>query len=64
MQRDLSQHDWAAAVSHKHQASAFFIGRFMHQRDRFRLKELLQLLAAQLALIIEENWGWVSPERA
>jgi hypothetical protein len=49
---------WAAATSkNKRQASAFFIGRLMQHRHRFRLKELLQLLAAQLALIIEQNWG-------
>ena len=56
-QRELSQRHWAAAVSQKQQASAFFIARFMHERHHFRLKELLQLLAAQLALIIEQNWG-------
>jgi len=57
-QQHFPESHWAAATSkHRRQASAFFIGRLMQHRHRFRLKELLQLLAAQLALMIEENWG-------
>lgn len=57
-QQRFPQSHWAAATSkNKPQASLFFIGRLMQHRHRFRLKELLQLLAVQLALIIQENWG-------
>jgi hypothetical protein len=57
-QQRFPQSRWTAATSkHKPQASAFFIGRLVQHKHRFRLKDLLQLLAAQLALITEENWG-------
>jgi len=43
-ERRFPQSHWASATSPgKRQASAFFIGRFMHERHRFRLKELLIL---------------------
>ena len=57
-ERRFPQSHWASTTSRgRRQASVFFIGRLMQHRYRFPLRELLQLLAAQLARIIEENWG-------
>jgi hypothetical protein len=54
----LSERHWAAGLSrNKHQASIFFVGRFMQTRRHFRLRTLLRLLASQLTRIIKENWG-------
>lgn len=56
-QNRFPQSHWAAAVSKRRQASAFFVGRFMQTRHRFYLSELLALLVRTLAPIIKENWG-------
>jgi len=37
-QQQLSARHWAVALSKKRQAGAFFIGRLMQHRHRFRLK--------------------------
>jgi hypothetical protein len=56
-QQQFSERHWAAAISQRRQASAFFVGRFMQSRYRFALKRLLTLLTKELAQIVEENWG-------
>lgn len=56
-ERELPQSHWSAAVSKRRQASAFFIGRYMQERHRFSLRQLLCLLATTLSAIAEQNWG-------
>lgn len=56
-QQQLSERHWAAALSKKRQASAFFVGRLMQCRHRFRLRGLLVVLTQQLGKLLEENWG-------
>lgn len=53
-----SEAHWVAGTSKKRrQASAFFIGRYMHTQHRFRLRTLLRVLASCLTELNEENWG-------
>jgi hypothetical protein len=54
----MSAAHWASAVGKKSkQVSAFLVGRLMLARTRFRLSQLLELLANLLTQIAEENWG-------
>ena len=53
----MTQAHWSSAVSKRKQSSIFLIGRYMQDRRKFALGELLGCLHQVLPEFAEENWG-------
>ena len=53
----MSQAHWSSTTSKTKPTSAFVVGRKMQNKRRFKLKELLLLLATSLKSVAKENWG-------
>lgn len=56
-QQSYSQACWSSAVSRRRQSSAFQVGRYMIDKEKLRIRQLLRLLATLLTQLVEENWG-------
>jgi hypothetical protein len=56
-QESYSQAHWSSAVGRRRQSSAFVIGRYMIDKHKLRVTELLRLLETLLTQLVKENWG-------
>ena len=54
----MSEAHWASASTKtRDQACGFTVGRYMLDREKWRLKALLEAFARMLTEWVEENWG-------